>query len=323
MNNFNDFFLKKKVVVTGASGFIGSHLVKELNQQGAQVYAFVRNQSDLWRLPSTDSTIHVIKIDLLDSKHVQEVMRSIQPNYIFHFAIPPHSFLKSEQDLQRQIHHSTQHLINLFTAVKDQNIPLESFIHACSGAVYHWEPNHFIFNESTSLHPTTLRGRLKLSQRNICLDLGKSNNIQVKIARIFRAYGPWEIHSKLIIKALEATTTGIPIPLGHQKFKRDYIFINDLIEGILKLAATNVSDGIEMNFGSSAQYSASEIITLLEKQLGREVPKQLNAYPKNLYDQGDFIADCSLAKQQLNWEPTTSIEQGLMKTIQWYQAFTP
>ncbi len=81
-------------------------------------------------------------------------------------------------------------------------------------------------------------------------------------------------------------------------FIRDYIFIDDLINGILMLTLSNLSSGTEMNFGSNLNYSASDIVSRLERILGLNIPKKLNAYPKNSYDQGDIMAESIAAGQQ-------------------------
>jgi len=319
MNNSDDFFYGKKVIITGASGFIGSHLSRELMYKGAKVYAFVRKQSDLWRLKSIFGKIEIIEVDLLNFKNTHKLIDKIRPNYIFHFAIPSHTLLRDALDLRRQIDITNGHLINLFQSIELSNIKLNGFIHACSGSVYEWNKHHFVLTESTPLQPSTLRGMLKLSQRNLCLYLSKNDNIPIKLARIFRAYGPWETPSKLIVKALDSERLKTPILLGNDEYKRDYIFIKDLIDGILALTKSNMPSGTEMNFGSNFQYNPSEIVTKIEQILGNEIPKSLNTYPKNLYDKGDFIADCSLAKKKLGWLPTTEIEKGLKATISWYK----
>lgn len=319
MSDLNNFYEGKTVIITGSSGFIGSHLAKELLIKGAKVNALVRNKSDLWRLKAIAGNIEIVEVDLLHSKRVDNLLGIIKPNYIFHFAIPPNSLLQNESDLRWQINITNAHLSNLFQSIQNQNFKLNSFFHACSGSVYKWDPEHFLLSESTALEPTTLRGKLKLSQRNFCLYLGKTYNTQVKIARIFRAYGPQEVGSKLIVKALEAARTKLPISIGNDEFKRDYIFIDDLINGILMLTLSNLSSGTEMNFGSNLNYSASDIVSRLERILGLNIPKKLNAYPKNSYDQGDIMADFSLAKQQLGWVPNINIDAGLRKTVNWYK----
>ncbi len=319
MKNFNPIFKEKKVIITGASGFIGSHLSIKMELLGARVYCLVRKKSNIHRLQSIINKVRIIEIDLLNPKDVELLISEIKPNYIFHFAIPSHALLKNTSDLQTQINVTNGHLINLFQSIENKNIKLDSFIHACSGSVYKYDKHNFVLNESTLLSPNTLRGMLKLSQRNLCLFLGKSHKINVKLARIFRAYGPLETNKKLITKSLDSEKNNIPISLGNDKFKRDYIFIDDLIDGILKLALSNLPSGTEMNFGSNSQFSAYEIVSRIEGVLGRKIPKKLNAYPKNLYDQGDFIADCSLAKEKLGWYPMTSIEDGLRQTIDWYR----
>lgn len=319
MGDLNNFYNGKPVIVTGASGFIGSHVCKQLISLGASVKAFVQTKSNLWRLDSVKDDVDVIPIDMMDDVTVGNLIALIRPEYIFHFAIPPHSKLRSEDDLDIQTEITSAHLVHIFEAIERHYVPLKAFVHACSGAIYQWDNQHFVLNEKTPLKPSTLRGMLKLSQRNLCLELAKKHHVDVKLARIFRAYGPWEVNSKLIVKALDATRENTPIPLGSDDFKRDYIYINDLVDGILSLGASNLPTGIEMNFGSSTQYTAREIIEQMEDILGREIPKQLGAYAKNAYDQGNFVADCNLAKDKIGWEPKVGIKEGLKETVEWYK----
>ena len=315
----NHYYLKK-TVVTGSSGFIGSHLCRELVSQGAKVVALVRKHADLWRLKDILTEIELVDVDLQDSKSLRRIIGQAKPNLVFHLAIPSSLLLKNDATLQDQIEITTSHLTNLFEALDANHVKPEAFVHACSGSIYEWNEENYILNERTALKPATLRGKLKLAQRNTCLALEKAYQIPLRLARIFRAYGPMEVSTKLIVKALEAYRTKQPILLGSSKYKRDYIYIDDLVRGMLLLGSKTTGAPLELNFGGDNQYSAEEIIAHLERLLGAEIPKELNAYSKNLYDQGDVLADCSMARQTLGWEPTTTLDEGLKKTINWYQS---
>ncbi len=322
MEDRNSSYKGKRVIVTGASGFVGSHMCRRLVDLQAEVTAVVRESSNLWRLENVHDQVQLAKVNLADETRVSSLIAGVEPEYIFHFAIPPHAELNNEVDLQEQIDLTSVHLQNLFSACGQLNEQLIAFVHGCSGAVYEWTPENYILTENTPLIPATLRGRLKLSQRDLCMKLANEYGVNTKFARIFRAYGPYEVNTKLIVKALEAVQSGVPIPLGESTYKRDYIYIDDLIQGILMLGTSSLPTRTELNLGGEEQYSPEQVVAELERVLGTSVPKQLKAFPKNDYDRGDFIADCSLAKEKLGWKPNTSFSEGLAKTVEWYKAYT-
>lgn len=322
MKDYKSYFDGKRIVVTGASGFIGSHLCKELVSLKAFVVALIRPSSDLWRLNSVQGSIEIVKVDLLDGEMVSSVIESKNPDYIFHFAIPSHELLQTNLDLEKQIAISNQHLTNLFKAVHQKNLAFKAFIHACSGSIYKWNEGSESVNEETALAPNTLRGKLKLAQRNKCLELSEVYGIPARLARIFRAYGPMEVDFKLITKALNAYRFKEAIKIGDNSYKRDYAYVEDIVCGMLLLAMEKQNAPIEVNFGGQKSYSAEDVIVRLETLLGAEIPKELNAYPKNKFDQGVVMADCKLAKKMLGWEPMTSLDEGLSKTIDWYKSLS-
>lgn len=318
MDNIGSHFFGKNAMVTGATGFIGSHICQSLVSHGAKVTALVRSESDTWRLEGIADQVDIITVDLLDLENLTKVMEVSRPNFIFHFAIPAHAVLRNEVDLEHQIDITGKHLTNLFEAAHRDEV-LEAFVHACSGSIYEWSAAHHVLSEKSPIKPATLRGKLKLQQRNTCLKLAESYGVPVRLARVFRAYGPMEVSTKLIVKALECHRKNEPLAIGSDAFKRDYIYVKDLVDGILLLSMQKGLEPIELNFGGQQQYSAAEIVAHLEKLLSSEIPKKLNAYPKNLYDLGNIQADCHKAYKMLGWQSSTSLEDGLVQTIEWYQ----
>ncbi len=313
-------FKNKRIIITGGSGFIGANLSRNLVNQGADVYSFVRKTSNLWRLKSIERNLQLVEMDLQNPVAVEQVIEDIRPNYLFHLAIPPHSELLGPESLSDQIKVATNMLKNIMHAVTDKP-DFMCMVHACSSALYQWSEDHYKLSEETPISPGTLRGQLKLSERNLCLQYFRKLRTPVKLARIFRAYGPWENQEKLIGKALSASRSGVPLSVGNDLYKRDYIYIDDLIEGMMDLAIKPQTNGVEINFGSGKDFSASKIVSLLEGILGVEIPRSPKPYKKNYFDQGKYVADYSRASQLLQWQPRTTIEKGLRLTTEWYKNY--
>ncbi len=318
MANHSAPYEKSNIIVTGGNGFIGANLSRFLVNRQANLFSFVRKNANLWRLQEIEKDINIVEIDLSQPSEVNRAIQAIKPTYLFHLAIPPHAELVDEASLSQQVDISRRNLNNLANAISGKSY-FKCMIHACSSAIYQWAPDTFTLSESTPPAPTTLRGRLKYEERNTCLQFINKRKIPIKMARIFRTYGPWESDQKLIGKALNAARTGQEIGLGKATYKRDYIYIDDLSEGMLALAKHGNSKIREVNFGAGKDYSPQEIVSCMEELLGMDIPKTYGTYEKNDFDQGRYVADRRLARETLNWEPKYSLKEGLQSTINWHQ----
>ncbi len=320
ITNQSQYFENKRIIVTGGNGFIGSNLSRNLINLGARVYSFVRETSDLWRLRDFENKLNIVALDLQNEQAVHKVIRTIKPNHIFHLAIPSHTGLLGSDSLHQQIKVTSENLRNILNSVIGQSY-FGGLIHACSSAIYEWKEDQFTLSEKSILAPRTLRGQLKLNERNICLHYVKKHHIPIKLARIFRAYGPWENHQKLIGKAIRSALSNEPISLGYDQYKRDYIYIDDLVDGMLTFAARPTPNGTEVNFGSGKDLSPGEIVNLIGGILELDVPRSSVHYKKNKFDQGRYVADITKASRLLNWQPKISLERGLTNTINWHKQY--
>lgn len=306
-----------KVLVLGGTGFIGSNLVHKLHSFDCELYLLARQESNFNNLESIIDEIEIRFNDLSSGVEVDQIIEEIMPDYIFNLAQPGYQNLGDSLVFSTQINETTSLTYNLLNALVKYQTNLKSYVHACSSTVYHWSPELHVLSEETPLLPSTLRGLIKLNERNIYKFFASQYNVPIRIGRVFRAYGPYDHDYKLIVKALKSTPSN-PIAIGKEEFKRDYIFVEDLIDGFLMLATSDVPSGIEVNFGSGDQYSAIEIIRMMENILSKEIPKTMD-YQPNVFDRGNYLADIGLAKNLLDWTPRTNIREGLLKTIDWFQ----
>ena len=185
--------------------------------------------------------------------------------------------------------------------------------------IYHWDKDNYLLSESTSIKPVSWRGLIKDNERNICMKY-LSNEFPIKLARVFRAYGPWE-NSKLIIKILDSIRNNEPVPLGGNEFKRDFIYIEDLISVFLLMADKNIPNGTELNLSSMTSYGPLDILNTIEGIIGREISKDFDGYKMNDYDRGNFIGDNRKTRKVLKWEPKFTLVDGLEKQISWYEKY--
>lgn len=301
-----------RTIVTGASGFIGSSMAKKLVEKGYEVFCLIRKDSDTYRLTEIANKLSIISTDLEDLDNTKSLFKQIRPHAVFNClgqnGFPTnYKVFEASNISSLKIHH------NLLEACVE--FPVAKFIHCCSSLVYSGNSNSI--KESDPLEPVNYRGLMKLHESNLCSYYFRNYGVPVNIVRIFRAYGPWEQENRLLLTCIRKLLNGDLIKLTNENHKRDYIFIDDLTELMLKAALDPKQSGIVVNCGSASSYSAKEICELIAKQLNKSLIIDREELVK-LEDRKSLGANNELAKELLDWTPKVNIETGLSKTVKWY-----
>ncbi len=312
---YQSFFKNKKVIITGGTGFVGSFAVNILSKLAAETYVIVRESSDLTRISGVMKNIQICEVALEEPGSLQNFFQSNSIDFIFHFAQPPHSDLNSVFNYPSVQQSSLKMLTNVleFARLKGDI----KIISACSSSTYgNGLPNNDgAFNEETEKNPKSLRGLVKLSERNLCQYYAKNFNLPVFIGRIFRAYGPDDSKNKLIDKSLINYRNNQPIRLVNESIKRDYIYVDDIVDCLLKMCVVTMNAGEEINIGSGIERTASDIIDSLNEILDGDIIISDDFYPLSEMDQTSWKADISKANRLLKWKPQTSLKEGLEKCV--------
>lgn len=306
----------KKILITGVNGFIGSSLAKTFIAHNAKVYGTIRKTSNLSKLEMVKREIQFHVVNLEDSDEVSGLLRNIKPEYIIHTAQPSAYELNAAIYFQNQIASTTRIVTNILESTRLIS-PLK--IIQCCGSVVYGVKNKNPFSEDQEPLPDSARGMVKLNERNIFRFYAHQYNLPIVLARIFRAYGPFDSSEKLILKALQAKHQKSLISISSSPYMRDFIYIDDLIEAILLMCISSTPSGVELNIGSGSQFCAAEIIELMNEIMGESIPVSETSYKANFLDKLAYQADISSAKKILGWQPKTSMVEGLRKTIEWAQ----
>ncbi len=308
----------RKILVTGAGGFIGSHLAERLTQLGAQVRAFVhyRGQSrNGWLEHSPQrAEMEVIAGDLTDRDCVAAAVEGVET--VFHLgaliAIPysyqaPFSYLRT----------NVEGSMNVFQAVRQSQVP--RLVIASTSEVYGTAQTV----PMTESHP--LRGQSPYSASKIAADkmaeaFWSSFKLPVVVLRPFNTFGPRQslraVIPTIIFQGLQGKTT---IRLGNVHSTRDFNFVANTVDAFLAAGETKGIEGRTIHFGSGRETRIEELVQIIARQLNVKLEIEVEqARLRPADSEVDRLwADNALAKELLGLQPTVSLESGLEKTIAW------
>lgn len=306
--------MKNTFFISGATGFIGSNLVRELVKQKQHVSVVVRNKKLNWRLYDIANKIDIYECDIQDEK-LHKIVKKITPDYVFHLA--RYGNLPQEDDINKMIDVNLKGTINLIDAVK-QN-PFKLFINAGSGDEYGVKETKM--RETDLLEPVNNNGVVKSATTLYCQKEAIRDAIPIINLRLFTPYGYFEGENRLIPAVILSVLEERPIKVSSPMHVRDIIFIEDVVDAYLHAVKMKHRPGEIYNIGSGKQYSVGEIVQMIQKITKSKSNVQWGVVAK----QARYIeplrweADMSKTKSVLKWEPKDTIEVGLTKTIGWFE----
>jgi nucleoside-diphosphate-sugar epimerase len=295
-------FTNQKVLVTGASGFLGSHLCRHLCMAGAEVHAIARN------LPSgRDACLHWWKGDMSEISSVQDLYTAIKPDVIFHLT----SHGMGAQDIQcvlPTLHSDLLATVYLLTVATQQGC--SRIIVAASME----EPQP----GSTEMIPTSPYAAAKSAASAYARMFHRLYRAPVVIARPFMTYGPGQRAHKIIpYVTLELLKDRAP-QLSSGCREVDWVYVDDVIQGLLAAAQTPDVEGCTIDLGSGSLVPIQTVANQLAVLIGSPAKPCFGALPDRRFEQ-IRVADTAYAYRKLRWRAATPLEQGLAHTVEWYR----
>ena len=312
-----------KILVTGGAGFIGSHLVERLLEEGDEVVC-LDNFSDYYNPKIKRNNIRpflnerkfeLVEVDIKDKDALKRIFEKFEPYKVIHLAAQPGVRLSlKEPSLYMDI--NVKGTLNLLELSKDYRV--KSFIFASSSSVY-GVTEKIPFSEEGELRPISPYGVSKRAGELLCSTYNYLYHLPFTILRFFTVYGPRQRPDMAIYKFTKLIDEGKEICLyGNGKSKRDYTYVSDIVEGII--SALNLNNDFDFqifNLGNSEPILLSDLVLLIEKNL--EKSAKIKYFPEQTGDPSITYADISKSRRLLNYYPKVNIEKGIKKFAQWYR----
>ncbi|MGC8960709.1 MAG: SDR family NAD(P)-dependent oxidoreductase [Chloroflexia bacterium] len=309
----------KTVLVTGAGGFIGSHLTERLAREGARVRAFVRYTSrhDIGLLAFLPQDllrdIEVIYGDLRDGEAVRAAMKGVEVAFHLGALISiPYSYLHPREVVETNVLGT----LNILLAARD--LGTARVVHTSTSEVY-GTAQYVPIDERHPLQGQSPYSASKIGADRLAESFYRSFSLPVVILRPFNTYGPRQSARAVIPTIITQVLAGREVCLGALEPRRDFTYVSDTVEGFLRIAAVPGVEGEEINLGAGESISIGDLAHKIMLLLGRELPIvcEKERLRPSLSEVMHLQADNAKARKLLGWEARVSLEEGLRRTIDW------
>jgi NAD dependent epimerase/dehydratase len=307
------------VLVTGAGGFIGSHLVEQLVALGARVRAFVRYNSradiGLLRLldPPLLSAVEIIFGDLRDSGAVNASVQGV--SHVFHLGALiaiPYSYLHPADVAETNF----MGTLNVLLACREQGV--ERLVHTSTSEVY-GTARQVPINEAHPLQAQSPYSASKIGADKLAESFFCSYDLPVVTVRPFNTYGPRQSSRAVIPTIITQALTAPAVRLGHLGAIRDLTYVSDTVQGFMAAALAEGVEGGTYNLGAGREISIGDLAHRILALCGRDT--RIEVDPDRLRPERSevlrLISDNSLARETLHWSPQVTLDDGLQRTVSW------
>lgn len=296
----------KKVIVTGAAGFVGRHSLQPLLELGYQVHGF-----DLRDLSDEYPEVHWHQIDLNDTRKVAAELQSVAADCLLHFAwFTRHGEYWSSNENFKYLFNSWDLLQN-FAGNGGKRVVM-----AGTCAEYAW--NRGICEEFTSVTlPATVYGQCKLSMFNLLQAFAQTRGISAAWGRLFFLFGPHENEKRFVASLINNLLAGKDAPCSHGNQLRDFLSTVDAGAAFAALLNSPVSGAV--NIASGRPVTLKKIAYLLEEYCNRPGALQFGQIAAAADEPPAIVADTGKLNDRVGWRPETGLEERLKQTVEWWK----
>ncbi len=307
------------MLVTGADGFMGSHLTERLVKEGARVSIYIRGNSitgtvlyTLKNLAPFEKTFKEIITGNIASQDAVELIKKNDPEYIFHLAADayvPNSFEHPREVMESNLWGT----VNVLEAVRQ--LPRVKRAVCTSSSEIYGTAQYAPIDEAHPLNPTSPYAASKVAADRAAYSYFNTYRLPISIIRPFNTFGPrhtYDVIPKFIRLALE----GKPITIyGKGQQTRDFTYVEDMVEAFLVMGHHPRAIGQAVNFGTGYDVSIQKTADLIKSLTGTRSP--IVYVPQRMAEVHRLICGSGLAKKLFGWKPRVSFKEGLQRNIDW------
>ncbi|MFB3923207.1 MAG: NAD-dependent epimerase/dehydratase family protein [Terriglobia bacterium] len=300
-----------RVLVTGAAGFIGSHVTRHVVQEGHEVTAVILPGESTGRLTDLIARLSVVPLDLRDSGAVREFLDKLRPELALHLAwyAVPSKYWTAPENLD-----CVTMTINLARALSE--VSCRRLVAAGTCAEYDWDYG-FLSEDTTPLRPRTLYGVCKNATRAILESFCPPAGLSFAWTRFFHLYGPGEPQERLVPSVIRALLRGETARCSSGRQIRDFMHVRDVASAVWAVAVSQLSGAV--NVGSGVPSSLRSIVEIIAGILGGKRAVEWGAIAEDPQEPPLLVADVRKLFRETGWRPALTLEDGLRETVTWWR----
>ena len=301
--------VKKKVLITGATGFLGSSLLRRRELE-TQLYPTALKKG-------RDQGVTIEGMDLTNFSEVNKVIKKVKPDIIYHLGAIV-NLARDFQVAQKCIEVNIRGTLNLLEALR--NIKLERFIFANTEETYGEGP--LPYHENQTVNPPSPYAVSKIAGEYFSKIYAKTFGFKLISLRIGTMYGPGQLKDRFIPQIIIRALKNEDIPLTSGKKKRDYVYIDDVVDALVLTKDVSLSgDFVIVNIGGGVSYTLRELVKRILEITGSKSKILFGKIAERVLEADEWLMDIDQARQLLHWKPKTSLEEGIKKTAIYYKNF--
>jgi len=299
-----------KVLVTGATGFIGACLARHAVEQGSDVHIFTRRESNKWRLADILNRLTDHEVDLRNRSSVEQAIKDIRPRIIYHLAA--HGSVAAKDDVSALFESNFIGTINLLRSC--EKVGFDCFVN--TGSSFEYGLKSGPMEESDLLGPLGDYGVSKAATTLYCRSEAIGKDIPIVTLRLFTAFGPWDDQRRLIPYVIKSFLRGEQPELSNPQSVRDFIFVDDILAAYSAVVKKPLRGEI-FNIGSGTHRPIGEVVAVLQDIVGTELVPLWGARVPQRAEPTTCISSIKKSETQLGWRPSTTLRNGLVRTVEW------
>jgi nucleoside-diphosphate-sugar epimerase len=297
-----------KIIVTGANGFIGRHVIELLKKTDHFIYALTTNAEN----KSNDDKLNWYEIDLLNEREIAAFFKTVnEPTQLLHLAwdTTPGQYWNSKLNLKWV--QGSLSLFDHFCAAGGKRI-------VGTGTCAEYDLTTGIcYEEQTALSYSSTYSSCKNALQHMLESYGKTHHISTAWARLFYMYGPFEHPARLVASVICALLQGQSADCTHGRQIRDYLYVKDVASALVALLDHDVCGPV--NIGSGMPYRLNEIVNEIGIIMGSPELVKLDAIRAPEHEPPVIVADIRTLSNQVQWKPSYTLKEGLLETIIWWR----
>jgi dolichol-phosphate mannosyltransferase len=299
----------KRVIVSGASGFVGANLARRLLRDGHEVHLLLRPGRPQWRLAGIQADVRALPVDLVDREAVARALAAARADWIFHLAA--YGAYSSQVDARRIVETNLIGTMNLLEA--GQRAGFEAFVNTGSSSEYGFKD--VAPAETARLEPNSDYAVAKAAATLYCESVARRGDLPISTLRLYSVYGPFEEPTRLIPTLVTRALRRELPPLVDPSIARDFVYVDDATEAYVQ-AARQRARGV-FNVGTGVQTTLRDLVDLARRLFGVAAEPTWGSMAARGWDTTTWVANPERIRAELGWRAGWSLEAGLVATADW------